>query len=827
MNKKHIIYGLLILLLGMCASAEVTINQSSVSITQYIGTSATYSLTLTNTNVNDSESVNVQLTGGEILDLTSDFPKTISIPANSSRTLLFTITIPSTETAHTVSGYLSFYYTGQQNIPISVNIQSAATTTTTTTTTTTSTTTTTINPQPAPNILKFLSSIYSNSFMQGTTTTEDFYIKNYGTCACAVFGVQYDGTITFPGGIRRPIRQTGTLPSSLASGERSKVTVTIDTNGLSVDTYKVTLWIQGEDCAGNPLQDSMTFSISVVEGAQPANDTTEGIQLTLYDYESTGTMRVVAKIDGDRTENVKMKLYLDGDFLDTQYTDSNGEAEFSLEDKGDYKIVASRSGYSNKEKEFTVESSSTELSVSIGSASINQAMTIAVNAGTKNISGATVKITYPNGNYDTMQTSSSGIITIIPTQIGVYNLIVSKSGYSSTTKTFSVEYMPLDIAISGSQVVNGQVTLTLTSNGTAIGGVAVVITNSNSSSTSLVTSSSGTIQFTFGSAGTYTIIANKTGYVGASKTVTIAAMALTIVPEGVSGTTIPIGNNVILRTKYGDTIVGTVSLELTLPDNTIAALTTSDTGAVSYKFEKVGTYKILAKKIGYLDASSTLTVVRNKMFLSITYYNSNNQAVAGPEYGGSMTVKVTDADGKEISGLMLTITPPNGQLVESPTISFTDEGNYKIQAVKQDYDDEIKTVSVPIPVSCTVDIKQKYANEPFTITCSPAKQTTLSMVCAGVSKQITTNNDGTLQYTLPDAATCYLQYSGKNSPEFQVAAQFNLGGDWWIYGIVVFLIILILYTVFRKGKNTRTSKPDTGSYDNSIEKDYETTQLGG
>lgn len=877
-------YGLglvLVVFLISAANADIAVNQTTVSIRQYVNTTTMYSLNLTNTNENNSETVNIHLTGGEILDLTSDFPKTITVPANSSRIMYYTISIGS-KTPKNLSGYLIFYYSGQQNIPMNVEILVAGGMPPIPPTNDTmiisiiagkiepnkrayfwitnangiaitnailfvdvggsdveevdiidgiarfdapSTVTcpamvravksgypTTVKIFDSPQCsasqqqaesgtIKFYSAQYSNSFQQGATTNEIFYVKNYGACATELIGVQYDGTTFTLSGQRVPIRVTGSYAKTLQAGDRTQLSVMIDTTGLALGQYTPTLWIVGEDCKGNEVRDSLPFTITVISGGIVPENKTHDLEITHSIVDKK--LKVIIEADDERIENAKVRLYYPDGTRDTEYTDEDGQVQYELTTDGEYKITATKDGYKDAdEKKFIYGAIGTtdELSINTTEIKYGSPVIITVYAGQSKISSATVKITLPTGTDETYTTSSDGTVSKIIDIIGDYTIRATKTGYFSATKTFSVALSPITIeTTAGTEELGKTITLLIHSDSTSLVNAIVKITKPDNSTTTILTPTDGKTTISLDQIGTYTIMANKTGYISTTKTISIAKKAIVITTEG----DLVINKNIIISTKNTDeTIIPNVDIGIKLPDNILKTVSTSTSGQVSFLLEQLGTYILTAKKEGYEDKTLTLEIKQAVLTVTPIYYNKALEPVTTAICGGSVASKVT-ADNVIISGAISQLTFPTGT---TPIILVTradllQDGTYTITATKEGYSDGTASFTVSCEADLLILPKDVFVDENIYFKFNKAV-TDATLQCGDSVSYLTIASDGSFNASAATVSgICTLkwgnkQYSFTVKKKSMVEGLFNI---WTLVGIAL-VIMIVLGLLYMRGK---------------------------
>lgn len=901
MKNKYAILGLIFLLIGF-ASGEI-LTPSSVTHTQDHNTTNTYSFEIENT-LNVSESVNIQLTGGEILDLTSDFPKDISVPASTNRTVLYTLNTHG-KSAKNMSGVMSFYYSSEKHIDFDVEVLGPAETAppepdpepenktlvitliagriapdsrvyfevtdenrypisggkllidagnpveidigsdglakfdapssvtcpamvrasksgyiSATRIYESPYCVSTTQPSETGGTIKFYHVRYENSIQQGAKITETFYIKNYGDCEIELIGIQYDKTRFTLSGLRVPIRVVGTYAKTLQPGSRTSLNVEIDAREMDPGIYSPTLWMIGEDCGGSEARDSLPFSITVLKGIR-ANVTQGELEISIYNENEVGNeARVRIRVDGDEIEDAKVKITFPDGSIITKETDDDGEVEFTITDVGDYKIKASKSGYTTATEEFNVEGEHTyELSIDLGEIMYSKTLEIFIKSDNRSISSAKVQIILPNGKSRDFTSSYTGKVTMILDMLGDYSVRATKAGYFPVEQSFSVALKPAEISVEGKQELDSTITLSLLSEGSPLVNTIIHKTAPDNYTTSLLTPSNGKVTVHLNLVGKYTFFVNKTGYVVVRKIIDISKKKFTLSYDEKE---LVKGNNLLITAKEGDSSLSGVDVEITLPDNDIITKSTTSSGQISLPLEQVGTYTLIATKSGYDDVSLEFPAVVPTMTLEPIYHNENDVPTESPICGGTISAKVTVGD-DVLSGVTMKLTKPDEtiiSLVGRELIFF--EGQYKITAQKEGYEDASATFSITCPVTLIIPPKDITMDDNITFQFSKKIDATLQ--CGSTAKaSLYVGSDGVVSVKPVDTGVCTLEWSG-GMVQFTVKekggiiAGFSswIGANIWYLSFVLLIVAILLALYWRKQHATPSSSGE--SFDKEMRK---------
>ncbi|HIE32285.1 MAG TPA: S-layer protein, partial [Methanosarcinales archaeon] len=246
----------------------------------------------------------------------------------------------------------------------------------------------------------------------------------------------------------------------------------------------------------------------------------------------------------------------------------------------------------------------------------------------------------------------------------------------------------LNIELPDSPVVNEELVITVTSDGSPVEGADVSFGGENLG----LSDSSGEVRFTPDVAGTFTVTASKEDYDSASEDVQILTKdeaekeKLDITMPDVAG---PDEEVVIRVTSDGDAIEGAT---IKWDGEEIGA--TDDTGSLTYAHEETGTYTVTASKSGYLDGTGKITISVPAAKFELDGISLPAEVVAGKSF--TITTNVTnvgDIEGTYRAELVIddgngTVTTAGLQNVtlaagETETVEFTHKitraGTYTVQ----------------------------------------------------------------------------------------------------------------------------------------------------
>jgi hypothetical protein len=184
--------------------------------------------------------------------------------------------------------------------------------------------------------------------------------------------------------------------------------------------------------------------------------------------------------------------------------------------------------------------------------------------------------------------------------VGSVLLTASANGFSSLGKTVTIasgQTTNVSFALAANGSINGRITNAST--GAALS--AVTLTFNFGSTTS---DANGYYTFNSVPAGTYTVTAEKTGWISASTTVTVAATAVTANIRMATGG--KISGKVVNRS--GTAVSGaTIKMTGGIVSTTLT-VTTNSSGVYTSPWIAIGNYTVQASKSGYSTQTKTATI---------------------------------------------------------------------------------------------------------------------------------------------------------------------------------------------------------------------------
>jgi hypothetical protein len=262
----------------------------------------------------------------------------------------------------------------------------------------------------------------------------------------------------------------------------------------------------------------------------------------------------------------------------------------------------------------------------------------------------------------------------------------------------------LSIDIDSTLKEDEEIEIEVTSRGAAVSGATVMFGDDEAGTTS----TDGTISYTPDTAGTFTVTAEKDGYVSASEKVEVISsddatkkLIIEVSPESVvEEDTISIS----VMTAIGGDAVEDVQVYY---DNNLIGTTDAD-GTVTYTVKETGIHKLTTSASNYLDAELNLEVLA--LEAKFTYSNLQASPIL-VKTGEDVTVTVdvtnsgTAAGDKDVE-LLINGTSVDSQSVsldagESTSLTFTvsedEAGTYEAQVGSSTASFEVEKSSIPGP----------------------------------------------------------------------------------------------------------------------------------
>jgi hypothetical protein len=197
-------------------------------------------------------------------------------------------------------------------------------------------------------------------------------------------------------------------------------------------------------------------------------------------------------------------------------------------------------------------------------------------------------------------TDANGNFTLPNLPVGSVLLTASANGFASLGKTVTIasgQTTTVNFALAASGSINGRITNASTD--TALSGVTVTYDFGSTTS-----DANGYYAFSSVPAGTYTVIAQKSGWVSASTPVTVAATAVTANIRMATGG--KISGKVMNRS--GAAISGAAVKMTGGIVSTTVTVTTNSSGVYTSPWIAIGNYTVQASKSGYATQTKTTTV---------------------------------------------------------------------------------------------------------------------------------------------------------------------------------------------------------------------------
>jgi hypothetical protein len=441
------------------------------------------------------------------------------------------------------------------------------------------------------------------------------------------------------------------------------------------------------------------FSAGCGGGGSDSSDSTSSEK-----YGISGT------ISGDVVSGVTVTL--SGDSSASTTTDSSGNYSFTNQEKGDYTVTPSLSGYtfSPSSQDITI-SDTNEADIDFTSTTNSSSTTNYSISGTVSgdvASGVTVTLSGDSSGSTT--TDSSGNFSFTGAANGSYTLTASKSGYTFSPTSISVTVNSANVTgqnFTATIIASSTYSISGTVSGAVLSGVTITLTGTGSSSAT--TNSSGNFSFTGAVNGSYTLTPSKTGYTFSPTVRSITVNGANITGQNFTATasTSSTGydsSDILSNNTFGDTIeidfsANTAKLS---SDSTALSITTGGVTPLTGVTVQQTTYGItitstVSEKIKYTltgTLSGTLTVSSDsayQLYLNGVTINGS----AGPALDLESTAKafivaasgttnrLTDASSRSMT--MKASVYGAGPIIFSGSGTLNVTGSYKHGIFSDDY----------------------------------------------------------------------------------------------------------------------------------------------
>jgi len=445
--------------------------------------------------------------------------------------------------------------------------------------------------------------------------------------------------------------------------------------------YQIDVWEEnGDFCKTTRTIDlKRTLTIKEITPSKPVAGSATRVKITDESDDGVSGARVTVSSSG---------------FHQTYTTDSGGFVSFTLNNEGNYVLIASKSGYSNSQSRTLAVSSKEGIRININpkEQELNKAVEITVMDENGNaLTNARVIITKPDGTIEPAKTvPSSGKISYVPRLVGTYSIKAEADKYETTTDTFKAQ-RAFSIIVPDVLEVNRDITVILSdSAGNAVEGAVVSV---GGTSVSGKTDSGGRFAFTLSEPKEYTLTISKEGYATLSRKIsTLGKLKITL-----SSNEIGLGDSVSISIVDGQGNLVSASIQITKPDGTKEVISGD-----SYTPSVSGNHGVTAIKKDYESDTENLMVRPAPLTLE-SRIRDNTLIVSVSSKGESLSnIKidvgtpswmkeiVTDATGT--ATLYLT----NLELSSDITVSVDKEGYEKKEIIQEIPRFDLANYSVPV-----------------------------------------------------------------------------------------------------------------------------------
>ncbi|MCH9811245.1 carboxypeptidase regulatory-like domain-containing protein [bacterium] len=414
-----------------------------------------------------------------------------------------------------------------------------------------------------------------------------------GTVTASVGGAPIEGALI-------KVEQYGELFGSATTNAAGYYSI----SGLAETSYNIIVTAEG-------YQTFLDGSL-----AQTGTDTTFNPELTLSGGSIAGI--ITDKSTGKALEGIQVTLQLNGVNILTTTTDSSGQYGFANLSSDLYVIHASGDNHEvGYAKAKIIDVTPTTIDFALGSNPGSARGTITNNS--QPLAGAKVNILQNNILLGTILTQSNGAYSFTGLAPGSYSIFALETDYqiqqavvSITANQISTQKFDL---IKGSGKASGTVTI---SGGGSPSGAHITIYQNNTLFGAVITDKNGNYLLESLPPGTYDIYAQKNPYQFASNTVTITQgsttenidFTLSPGPSTVEGTITEEGTGLVLDGATVEILSNGTHLFNFLP--------TTSNGEYILRGLSPGSYKVQAKKTGFITKTSALFTISSTGEVTVT-----------------------------------------------------------------------------------------------------------------------------------------------------------------------------------------------------------------
>lgn len=457
--------------------------------------------------------------------------------------------------------------------------------------------------------------------------------------------------------------------------ENGKITV----EDMMIGEYHIEAYLEIDSEYGVYIEDK--FKIVDKETTQ--------ITLTLPEPQepvTTGDAKItVVDNNGKALENALVEISNGTSYFEAK-TDVNGMISFSELDEGEYSVNVTLDGYESYETTINiVADETTELTATLKAITVGALDFLVVDTDDKPLTNASVTVFNNDGFEKTMMTDESGKIFLSELEAGTYTVIANLDGYLANNQQIVIESNKTTTAkmtLTKAPIIGNAFVKVSDVDGNTLANTTVKLFNDTHEYV-LTTDENGTVVFENIDVGEYTVVASKDGYIEVKTNVTITKDETTNV-EVVMEKEITTGTlNVFIQDIDGNVIPNTT---VSINDKTYE---TDENGMLSIENLEQGEYVVGISKDGYVSKSYTVTITAKET--AIMYGILEKEITTG-----SLTVNVTDMNGKALTDVTITIddntyiTNENGQFV----LTDLEAGKYTIMVSKNGYISESYDVTI-------------------------------------------------------------------------------------------------------------------------------------
>ncbi|MFH1721818.1 MAG: carboxypeptidase regulatory-like domain-containing protein [Candidatus Altiarchaeota archaeon] len=554
--------------------------------------------------------------------------------------------------------------------------------------------------------------------------------------------------------------------------------------------------VVGGDVSEEEDEDQLTidgydFDTFTVKPESPG----ENDEITVYVEDKTGEPDKVNVVVTQFGSNDEWDF---DDERDEDDTNNDGEYKFTIEDissfkddpNGIYQVDVYTSGYCKETKTFEVSRTMSIEGPFPSNPKVGEQFQVRVQDQNGNPLRHALVVANVNKEKIKSTTDTDGYARFTVNQAGTFSFAVSIEEFDDAIMTFTVSDLPaMQVSISPASPNTGSpASITVTSGGKPVASATLKFILPDGTEKSQLTGSNGVTSYTPDQAGTYEVVAEKSGYNEARTTFSVVKTLLDFKVK-ISPEEPEVGDEVTVEVRGSDnTLLSGASVSVSGP---LSVSGTSDAnGRYSFKASKKGKYTVSVSKSDYNPSSTNFSPL-GFMELILT---PSEVAV-----GENITATVLDLEsGNEVSSSIEIMDDLDESVYKAsgPKISFVPEkkGSYKIKASASEYKDtEALFLVTPKIAEITAEFEGTILHIRTFYDDDPLGNLSLVVITPEDREiNVTTDEEGKYDFEVSIEGVYQIKVKDEVYGGEGVQEEYAESNYWWLILFVLFLLVLII-----------------------------------